>query len=47
VFLVPKGNYADARNAGADGMTLVPVSSFQDALDYLLSSRSRGAGAGA
>jgi PDZ domain-containing protein len=38
VFLVPQGNYADAKAAADDGITLVPVSSFQDALDYLESS---------
>ncbi len=43
VFLVPRDNYADARAAAEDGMTLVPVSSFQDALDYL---RRAGSGAG-
>jgi len=35
VFLVPQDNYADAKTAGGDGMTLVPISTFQDALTYL------------
>jgi len=35
VFLVPQGDVAAARTVGGDGMALVPVSSFQDALDYL------------
>jgi len=38
VFLVPQGNYADAKAAADDGITLVPVASFQDALDYLQSA---------
>jgi PDZ domain-containing protein len=46
VFLVPKANYEDARAAAKGGLTLVPVSSFQDALDYLKGVRS-GAGGGA
>jgi PDZ domain-containing protein len=37
VFLVPTGNVAGARAAGGDGMVLVPVSSFRDAVDYLRS----------
>ncbi len=35
VFLVPKGNLDEARAAGDHGARVVPVSSFQDALDYL------------
>ena len=35
VFLVPQGDVAAARAVGGDGMALVPVSSFQDALDCL------------
>jgi PDZ domain-containing protein len=35
VFLVPEGNLTAARSAGGDGMDLVPVASFQDAVDYL------------
>ena len=35
VFLVPQGDVAAARAVGGDGMALVPVSSFQDSLDYL------------
>jgi PDZ domain-containing protein len=38
VFLVPRGNYADAKAAVDDGMKLVPVSSFNEALDYLKGS---------
>jgi PDZ domain-containing protein len=34
-FLVPKGDLPAARAAGGDGMKLVPVSTLQDALDYL------------
>jgi Lon-like protease len=37
VFLVPADNLAAARAAVADGMDLVPVSSFRDALEYLQS----------
>jgi Lon-like protease len=35
VFLVPAGNIAAARAAGDDGIVLIPVSSFQDAVDRL------------
>ncbi len=35
VFLVPQGNAKEAQAAGAHGMTLVTVGSFQDALDFL------------
>lgn len=38
VFLVPKDNAAEARATGDHGMTLVSVSSFGDALDYLQGS---------
>lgn len=34
-FLVPAGDLATARAAGPDGMKLVPVSTLQDALNYL------------
>ncbi len=34
-FLLPKGNVEQARAAGAEGMQLVPVGSFEDALAYL------------
>ena len=34
VFLVPKGNMAEAQKAGSN-IPLVPVGTFQDALDYL------------
>jgi Lon-like protease len=34
VFLVPRGNYAAARSVAGD-LSLVPLSTFQDALDYL------------
>jgi PDZ domain-containing protein len=34
VFLVPKANYAAARSVAGD-LPLVPLSTFQDALDYL------------
>jgi PDZ domain-containing protein len=37
VFLVPAGNIAAARAAGDDGIVLIPVSSFQDAVDRLQS----------
>jgi PDZ domain-containing protein len=37
VFLVPKENFDAARSAAGDGIHLVPVSSFQDALNYLQS----------
>ena len=33
-FLVPVANYADAKRVAGD-LTLVPVRTFQDALDYL------------
>ncbi len=36
VFLVPKGNLEEARVAGDHGVRLVPVSTFQDAVDYLM-----------
>ena len=39
VFLVPRGNLAEARPA-AHGITLVPVNTFQAALDYLREGRS-------
>lgn len=35
VFLIPEGNLAAARSAGGDGMVLVPVATFSDAVDYL------------
>jgi Lon-like protease len=35
VFLLPKDNYAEAKAASSGGMTLVPVTSFDDALRYL------------
>jgi len=35
VLLVPEANLTAARSAGGDGMDLVPVASFQDAVDYL------------
>jgi PDZ domain-containing protein len=35
VFLVPADNIAAARAAGDDGIVLIPVSSFQDAVDRL------------
>ena len=35
VFLVPADNMAAARAAGDDGIVLIPVSSFQDAVDRL------------
>lgn len=35
VFLVPQDNLEEARTAASDGMELVPVSSFTDALTYL------------
>jgi Lon-like protease len=38
VFLVPAHNAAEARNVAGDGLALVPVRDFQDALDYLLST---------
>jgi PDZ domain-containing protein len=34
VFLVPRGNYAAAKKVAGD-LPLVPISTFQDALDYL------------
>lgn len=37
VFLVPADNIAAARAAGDDGIVLIPVSSFQDAVDRLQS----------
>lgn len=38
VFLVPQGNLKEAQTAVGDGMQLVPVSTFQDALDFLQGS---------
>jgi PDZ domain-containing protein len=35
VFLVPHDNWAEAQAAGDHGMTLIEVSTFQDALDSL------------
>ena len=43
VFLVPKGNYADAKAASNGSMTLVPVSSFDEALSYLQGTSAGGA----
>jgi PDZ domain-containing protein len=42
VFLLPQGNYAEAKAAAGDGMRLVPVSTFQDALGYLQSGQGQG-----
>jgi PDZ domain-containing protein len=39
-FLVPRANLAGARAADPDGMTLVPVSTFRDALDFLQAGSS-------
>jgi PDZ domain-containing protein len=37
VFLVPDGNYEEARNA-ADGLEVIPVSNFEEALSVLATS---------
>jgi PDZ domain-containing protein len=38
VVLLPKGNLAEARAAGADGVRLVPVASFDQAVSWLRSN---------